>query len=145
MILQVGAAIGVGWTVALLIATSVLGTWLLRVGGRRAWSTFRGALNEGRWPGDEVADGALIMAGGVLLVTPGFVTDAVGLLTLLRPLRRWFTRRVRARYAGADGRGRRRSARGGADSPQLAVEVLEIERETRPAGPSGREGDERLG
>lgn len=134
VLLQVGAAIGVGWTVALLITTSVLGTWLLRIGGRRAWSTFRAALSQGRWPGDGVADGAFIMAGGMLLVTPGFVTDAVGLLTLLAPLRRRVTRWIHARSVGPDGRGRRRPSRGG-DAPQLAVEVLEIERETGPSRP----------
>jgi UPF0716 protein FxsA len=152
VILQVGGAIG-GWpTAALLIAFSIVGATLLRVEGRRAWSEFRRALSEGRWPGDEVAQGALIIVGGTLLVTPGFVTDIVGFLLLIGPTRRVVARRVRKRMEGAvvtggiAGRGvgggatsARRSPRRGSrttvDGVSLDVEVVEIRREQPP--PSG--------
>jgi UPF0716 protein FxsA len=101
VILQVGAAIG-GWpTAIILVLDSLLGAWLLKVEGRRAWSEFRRALEEGRWPGDEVAQGALIIVGGTLLVTPGFVTDVVGFAFLLRPTRRLVANRVRVRVGRA--------------------------------------------
>jgi UPF0716 protein FxsA len=97
VILQVGAAIG-GWlTAGILIVDSIVGAILLRVEGRRAWSDFRLALSEGRWPGDEVAQGALIIVGGTLLVTPGFITDIVGFLLLLAPSRRLVAGGVRRR------------------------------------------------
>ncbi len=100
MIVQVGGAIGGWWTAGLLVADSLLGAWLLRVEGRRAWQQFRTALQEGRWPGDEVAQGALIIVGGTLLLTPGFLTDALGFLFLVAPTRRWVARRLRARVGG---------------------------------------------
>jgi UPF0716 protein FxsA len=146
VILQVGAAIG-GWpTAGLLLAASIVGAWLLRVEGRRAWSEFRSAMAEGRWPGDEVTQGALIIVGGTLLVTPGFVTDAVGFLLLLAPTRRLIASRVRvsvgarSRVAGgADGRTGRGTAAGG--DVGLDVEVVEIEREQRPLEPPPGGGD----
>ena len=87
VILQVGGAIGALPTIALLIADSILGSWLLRRQGRQAWMAFSQALAEGRVPARETADGALIIFGGALLLTPGFCTDAFGLLLLLPPTR----------------------------------------------------------
>jgi UPF0716 protein FxsA len=88
VIIEVGTAIGPWWTVALLVADSLLGAWLLRREGGRAWSRFRDTLAAGRWPGDEVAQGAMVLVGGALLLTPGFVTDLFGLLLLVGPTRR---------------------------------------------------------
>ncbi|HUR14323.1 MAG TPA: FxsA family protein [Mycobacteriales bacterium] len=104
VIVQVGQAIGIVPTLLLLIADAVLGTWLFRREGRRAWAAFRQALDEHRVPATEVADGALVVVGGAFLLSPGFVTDAVGVLCLLPPtralLRRGLTRVVRARLIG---------------------------------------------
>lgn len=89
VILQVGHAIGVLPTIALLVVESALGAALVRMEGRRAWRAFRAALAAGTPPAREVADGVLVLVGGVLLLTPGFVTDVVGwflLLPLTRPL-----------------------------------------------------------
>jgi UPF0716 protein FxsA len=87
VIIQVGQAIGVLATVALLLADAVLGTWLFRLEGRKAWTAFRDALNQGRVPAKEVTDGGLVLLGGAFLLSPGFVTDAVGVLCLLPPTR----------------------------------------------------------
>jgi UPF0716 protein FxsA len=87
VLLQVGQAIGVLPTIALLILDSVLGSWLMRSQGRAAWLRFNRALAEGRVPGREVIDGVLIIFGGALLVTPGFLTDILGLILLLPPTR----------------------------------------------------------
>ncbi len=75
----VADGIGWGWTLFLLFADSVLGAVLVKREGRRAWEKFRAAIGEARWPGDEVAQGALVLIGGALLLTPGFLTDLVGL------------------------------------------------------------------
>ena len=70
-IVQVGGQIGVGWTVLVLFVDSVLGAVIVRREGRRAWQAFRTALSEARWPGDEVAQGALVLVGGALLLQSG--------------------------------------------------------------------------
>ena len=87
VIIQVGQAIGVWWTILLLIADSVLGAMLMRSKGRAAWRRFNQALRGGRVPAREVADGVLVIFGGALLLTPGFLSDIVGLLFLLPPTR----------------------------------------------------------
>lgn len=87
VLIQVGGAIGVLPTIALLIADSILGSLLMRSQGRRAWVRFNAAVAEGRVPAKEVIDGALVILGGALLLTPGFFTDVFGLLFLLPPTR----------------------------------------------------------
>ena len=90
-IIQVGQAIGPWWTILLLIADSIFGSWLLRREGRRSWLALQAALSEGRMPTRELADGILIVVGGTLMISPGFVTDLFGLVAILpftRPLAR---------------------------------------------------------
>lgn len=87
VIIQVGQAIGVWWTIGLLVAASLLGSALVRAQGRSAWRRFGAALQSGRVPAREVLDGALILFGGALLLTPGFLTDVLGLSLLLPPTR----------------------------------------------------------
>jgi UPF0716 protein FxsA len=96
VIIQVGQEIGVLLTIALLIAVSIAGTWLLKQQGLATWQRVQQNLAEGRMPADEVIDGALILFGGALLLTPGFLTDVVG-LTLLIPPTRAAVRRVARR------------------------------------------------
>ena len=87
VIIQVGEAIGVLPTIALLIADSVLGSMLMRSQGRAAWRRFNAAIRDGRIPHREVLDGVLVIFGGALLLTPGFVTDVLGIVLLLPPSR----------------------------------------------------------
>ncbi|MDQ3849352.1 MAG: FxsA family protein, partial [Actinomycetota bacterium] len=87
LIIQVGQAIGALPTIALLIADSILGSMLMRSQGRATWRRFNAALAEGRVPAREVIDGALVIFGGALLLTPGFFTDVLGLALLLPPSR----------------------------------------------------------
>src|SRR6478735_5453979 len=87
LLIQVGQAIGVWWTVLILIADALLGSYLLRTQGRLAWRRFNEALVSGRLPHKEVVDGVLVIFGGVLLLTPGFITDIFGLLFLIPPTR----------------------------------------------------------
>jgi UPF0716 protein FxsA len=83
VIVQIGQEIGVLNTIGLLIVVSAAGAWLLKQQGIAAWKRFQDALARGRPPAGEVADGALILFGGALLLTPGFVTDCVGLVLLI--------------------------------------------------------------
>lgn len=87
VIIQVGGLIGVWPTLGLLLLDAILGSLLLKHQGRGAWRRFNEALAQGRFPGKEVVDGVLIVIGGTLLVTPGFLTDVVGLLFLIPPTR----------------------------------------------------------
>jgi UPF0716 protein FxsA len=99
VILKVGDAIGALWTIALLAADSVLGSVLLRAQGRSVWRRFNETMAAGRVPHRELIDGVLVIFGGAFLITPGFLTDIVGLLLLLPPTRS-VIRRILARRLG---------------------------------------------
>jgi UPF0716 protein FxsA len=99
VIIQVGQQIGVLWTIAILVADSILGSMLMRSQGRAAWRRFNVALQAGRPPAREVLDGVLVIFGGALLLTPGFITDIFGLLFLLPPTRAVVRRVLVRRYA----------------------------------------------
>jgi UPF0716 protein FxsA len=95
--IRVADAIGVLWTVLLLIASWPIGTWAIRTEGRAAWRRLGETIAAGRPPGREVANSALVVAGGALLLVPGFITDFLGLL-LLGPPTRALARRLLARH-----------------------------------------------
>jgi UPF0716 protein FxsA len=107
VIYQVGDAIGILPTLAILVADSLLGSWLLKSQGRTVWRRFNETMRAGRIPHREVVDGVLVIFGGAFLITPGFLTDIVGVLLLLPPTRGMFrglvTRRVGVRTAFAAG------------------------------------------
>ena len=142
LLIQVGHAIG-GWqTLALLVLDSLLGAALLRHEGRRAWRAFRLALSERRVPAREVADGAMILVGGTLLLTPGFLSDLVGVLFLLPPtralLRPVLTRVVAARL-GVVGVASRLATRGRASYDVVDGEVVaDPEKHEGPPPAGGR-------
>ena len=83
----VGPAIGAPWTILLLAADSIIGALLFRSQGRAVWRRFAEAVSTGRMPHNEVVDGVLVIFGGAFLVTPGFLTDILGILMLLPPTR----------------------------------------------------------
>jgi UPF0716 protein FxsA len=125
VLIQVGQLLGALPTLALLLAMSLLGAYLLKREGTRTWRAFRQALQAHRVPAREVADGGLVIFGGALLLTPGFATDLFGLACVLPPsravLRRLLTGVVAKRLGvgglvggfAADQVGRRRPPRGG--------------------------------
>jgi UPF0716 protein FxsA len=102
VIIQVGEVIGAWPTILLLVADSIVGSWLIKREGRRAWLALRTTIRSGRMPGAELADGALILAGGTLMLSPGFVTDVFGLVLIVPFSRRlarlllsgWLSRRL---------------------------------------------------
>ena len=97
VLIQVGQVIGAWWTVLLLVADGFLGSWLMKREGTKAWRALREALDERLMPARELADGALILIGGTLLVTPGFLSDVVGFFCVL-PFTRPLARAALARF-----------------------------------------------
>jgi UPF0716 protein FxsA len=136
VIIQIGQQIGALWTIALLLADSIIGTLLLRSQGRAAWRRFNEATTEGRIPAREVADGALIMLGGAFLLTPGFLTDIFGLLLLIPPTRALFRRSVVGLFA-------RRSPIGyvGMKAAPHAKRAWDQRRAEQRSGANGTAGD----
>jgi UPF0716 protein FxsA len=106
VIIKVGEAIGILPTLVLLVLDAILGSMLWRQQGRAAWIRFNRALAENRLPHKEVFDGVLIIFGGALLITPGFLTDILGLILLIPPTRALVravaSRSVRRRMARGD-------------------------------------------
>lgn len=86
-IISVGRVIGAWPTVALLLAESFLGAWLVKREGLRTWTALQQALSAGRAPSRELADASLVLVGGTLLMTPGFLSDVVGFVLLAPPTR----------------------------------------------------------
>ena len=90
VIVKVGEAIGILPTLAILVLDGFLGAAIARSQGRAAWIRFNRALAEGRMPGREAFDGAMIIVGGAFLLAPGFITDVIGLVLILPPTRAAF-------------------------------------------------------
>ncbi|MGH1423588.1 MAG: FxsA family protein [Pseudooceanicola sp.] len=101
LFVQVGGAIGLGWTLAIVLLTAIIGTWLVRAQGAMALNNIQQSFSELSDPTQPLAEGAMILFAGALLLTPGFFTDAVGFALLLPPVRRaafaWARRHVRVR------------------------------------------------
>lgn len=102
VLIQVGKVIG-GWqTVFLILLTGFLGAYLAKTQGRTVWMKLQTELEMGRPPGNAILDGICVLIGGILLLTPGFVSDILGLVLLLPPtrapikrlLRRWIEERL---------------------------------------------------
>lgn len=94
-----------GWptTILILVLDSVVGAYLVRLQGARAWRRFTESIGQMKVPAEEVVDGALILFDGALLLTPGFFTDAVGLVCVLTPTRTLLNRMLRARSTALSG------------------------------------------
>ncbi len=128
-IIRVARDLGIPETIGLLVAVSLVGAWLVRRSGLGVLRQIRERLARGEIPGKELVDGLLILVGGLMMLTPGFLTDAVGLLLLLPPTRlalrgllvRRYSKRLRVTgwtaglggFAGFGGGGRQGSSRFG--------------------------------
>src|SRR5207302_6709976 len=102
VIVQVSHVLGVVPTLAVLFLVSICGAWLVKREGLGLWQRAQAKVNAGQVPGRELVDGLMILLAGALLLTPGFLTDAVGVLLLLPPVRaalRALTTRRMARRA----------------------------------------------
>lgn len=83
LLIQVGQMLGVVPTVAVVLATGAVGAWLARTQGLMALRRLQNELASAHFPAEKIVDGALILGGGLLLLTPGFTTDALGLVALV--------------------------------------------------------------
>jgi UPF0716 protein FxsA len=131
LILQVGEAIGAPLTILILVVDSIVGSLLLKSQGRAVWGRFNETMAAGKLPHREVLDGVMVIFGGAFLITPGFITDVLGLLLLLPPtryvIRRFLVRmlggRVAIGVAGAAGAASRRRSGRAFDVEGTATEV----------------------
>ena len=96
LIAQLGAAIGPWWTAGLVVVTGTVGAWLVRREGLGLLSTLMEELHKGIPPGSRLVEGAMILVGGTLLITPGVLTDLTGFLLIAPPSRQWLAPRVLA-------------------------------------------------
>lgn len=151
VIIQVGSWIGVLPTVGLVLLTGLLGAALANSQGRAAWRRFNAALADGRMPGREIFDGAMVIFGGALLLTPGFITDIVGILLLLPPsrvfVRRALASRVKRRAQAATPFAGWSRAPGGGTRADGATRAYDVEGTAREVSDSATElaGPERGG
>ena len=93
-LVKVGEQIGPLKTILLVIITAIIGTWLLRQQGLSTLARFQSSMASGKIPAQEMIEGVILLIGGILLLTPGFVTDALGLLCLLPFSRQAFARKI---------------------------------------------------
>ncbi|HET8951838.1 MAG TPA: FxsA family protein [Solirubrobacteraceae bacterium] len=140
VLIQIGELIGVWWTIALLVADAVLGSILARSQGRTAWRRFNDTVAAGRMPGREAIDGALVLFGAALLLTPGFLSDILGIVLLLPPtravVRRILVRRFAARMVVS------MSAPRGQSGPR-ARQAYDVEGSAVDAPPDGLDAGQR--
>ena len=132
LFIEAGRTIGLVATIAITIGTAIAGSFLMRVQGFAALNRFTQAIGKGEMPVTPVIDGIGILAAGLLLLTPGLFTDAIGLLLFVPPIRRWLGKWVfdRARRSGrvqfrSFGHGGARDGGRGGDGPS-----------PRPGGPT---------
>lgn len=135
LLIQMGRWVGLWPTLALVIGTGVLGAALTRREGLRAWRAFQTEVWEGRLPGRAILDGLAIFAGGALLLTPGLMTDLLGLLLLVRPTRRWIQDRAV----------RRLSHMATGPDPRLRVDAWFVGRKTGSRSASGSDAPKGAG
>ena len=106
LLTAVGSRIGVPWTLAILVVEALVGAWLMRREGRKAWAALSDAYATGKMPTGQLADAALVLVGGIMLILPGFFTDVIGLICLLpftRPLARRLIGLILARQVARQG------------------------------------------
>ncbi len=101
VLVKVGTVVGVWPTIGLVVATAAVGSWLARSQGARVLGAIRADLIMGRMPAAHLLDGLMILAGGLLLLAPGFLSDVVGILLLFPPSRAWFKHLLRRRLERA--------------------------------------------
>jgi UPF0716 protein FxsA len=100
LLISIGGRLGVAPTIAIVIATGVLGAWLARWQGLSVLKRIGEDMESGRLPTDALIDGLLVLVAGAVLLTPGFLTDACGFLLLIPPARTAIRKRVATAFAG---------------------------------------------
>jgi UPF0716 protein FxsA len=129
LMIDIGSVIGAGWTVLAIISTAIIGASLVRYQGIGIYSRLNQTVQRGEIPAMEMIEGLTLLISGALLLTPGFITDALGFLILIPPLRRWFALNMLKRFfivPGAPGKPGQ-----GPDEHDKSIEVTTIEGEYR--------------
>lgn len=145
LFVEIGSRIGAWATIGLVLLAAVAGVLLLRGGGMLALAQVRAALREGRDPGAGMLRGGLVLLAALLLIVPGFFSDAVALVLLLPPVQRLVARRLRGDREAGDGRdGDGGGFRGGSRAGGRAAHDMVIEGEFTELGPE-EPGDDRDG
>jgi UPF0716 protein FxsA len=98
LLLRIGAALGGVPTLGLVLITGIVGASLARREGARAWLSVQTELAAGKLPGRELLEAMLVLVAGIVLVTPGILTDLAGLALLVQPIRGGLVRRLEQRY-----------------------------------------------
>lgn len=144
LFIQIGGVIGLGWTLAIVIITAILGTWLVRNQGLMAMSQLRGSFSQMQDPTEPLAHGAMILFAGALLLTPGFFTDSVGFALLTPPVRLAVFHFIRARITmqtfdmgGGQARDPRAQPRHG---DVIDGEFQDVSPDDEPTNPNRRSG-----
>lgn len=117
LLIEIGRLSSAWVSIGLVIATGMLGTWLAKREGLRVLREWQGTVQRGQVPEEGLTSAALILVGGVLLVTPGVLSDALGIALLVPVTRRWIARIVRRRIEAAIQRGTLRVSRFGPPGP----------------------------
>ena len=97
LLIRLGSYLGVTPTIALILITGTAGAFLARRQGLQAWQRLRRELAAGRFPAEEILDGAFVLGGGLLLLTPGLITDLVGFAALIPRTRALIKSRLQRR------------------------------------------------
>lgn len=97
MLIEIGQRVGGFQTMLYVVAVGVLGAWLGKRAGVSVMQEVFASLREGKEPANKLVEGALVLVGSVLLVTPGVLTDVTGILLFFPPFRRWLAPRVKDR------------------------------------------------
>ncbi len=105
LLIKIGQCIGVGYTLGIVIVTGVVGAYLAKLQGLLTLRSIQEEINQGRMPADRLFDGVLILCSGILLITPGIITDLVGLMGLIPFTRNLFKRWLKLKTKDMVGRG----------------------------------------
>lgn len=105
LLIRIGGWLGLGPTLLLVVGTGAAGAWLARREGLRSWLAVQGELAQGKLPGESLVHAVLILVAGIVLLTPGVITDVAGILLLVPPVRKGLIARLRERFAGQIERG----------------------------------------
>jgi UPF0716 protein FxsA len=98
ILLQVGASLGVWWTLGIIIVTAMVGYHLFRYQGLKTWQEVQSQLAQGEMPAESVLEGVIILLAGALMITPGLITDTIGLICLLPFSRKWVLAILKHRF-----------------------------------------------
>ncbi|MFQ5691075.1 MAG: FxsA family protein, partial [Gemmatimonadota bacterium] len=99
LLLRIGAVVGLAPTLLLVLGTGVAGAWMARREGARSWQAVQSELAAGRFPGEQLLHSLLVLIAGIVLVTPGVLTDLAGILLLVPPVRTGLIRHLRRSFA----------------------------------------------